>query len=316
MHQDKATLRSYVLDEASGLEQPDCPLCRDVNAHVAFTGVDDWVPDGSSRNLRFFVVRCDSCGVHYTTPRFCEAKKHLAFAGSYPFYQRARRNAADQMTKEMHPFARRVSLVERFCAQPGTILDLGMGDGVFLAAMRRRGWQTAGIDSEPDVVAYACQRFGLTSSAVADAEKDPLPEGPFDVVTMWGMFQLAYHPQLLLEKVRAALLPGGIIAIGVANISSAGARLFGPHWRGLGLPRHLVHYDPDSLRRVVEKAGFQTLDIVFETPYWITGPSVASALPLPGLLGSIARRSVHGVLSLGGRTRLGDTMTLIARASR
>jgi SAM-dependent methyltransferase len=317
MRQDKAELHtSHPLDVVSALEKPTCPFCQGEHAHTIFEGGDDWVPDGSARMLRFSVVRCDACRAHYTTPRFREAEKHLAFAGSYPFYQRARQNISAPTEEDMQAFARRVNMVERFCPQPGNILDLGMGDGVFLAAMRRRGWQATGIDSEPDVVAYARRQLGLASCMVADAERDRLPEGPYDVVTMWGMLQLSYRPQLLLEKIRTTLTPDGIIAIGVSNIGSAGARLFRSHWRGLGLPRHLIHFDPASLRRLVEQAGYRPLVAAFETPYWITGPSVAAALPLPGLLGGLTRRCMHGILSLAGRTRLGDTMILLARVDR
>ncbi len=315
MHQDEANLHTYPVDGATVLEQPRCPLCQAQHAQTLIEGRDDWVPDGVAGTQHFSVVRCDACGAYYTTPRFREEEKHLAFAGSYPFYLRARRDAVPTET-EMRAFDRRVGLVERFCPRQGKILDIGMGDGVFLAAMQRRGWQTAGIDSEADVVSYARQRLGLASCMVADAERDPLPEGPFDVVTMWGMLQLTYRPQQLLEKVRTSLSPDGIIAIGVSNIGSAGARLFGARWRGLGLPRHLVHFDPDSLQRLVDGSGYRTLDIAFETPYWITGQSVTAAVPLPGILGGITRRCAHAILSLGGRSRLGDTMILLARVSR
>jgi SAM-dependent methyltransferase len=315
MHDEQAIPDNYSVKLESMLEDPSCPLCQAESAHTLFEGGEDWMPDGIARALRFSVVRCEACGTCYTSPRFREASKHLAFVGSYPFYQRARRDSGSLTETEGLAFERRANLVERIRPRPGRILDLGMGDGAFLELMRRRGWQTAGIDSEADVVAYARERLGLEACQVADVERDPLPAGPFDVVTMWGLLQLTYRPQQLLEKVRTMLSDDGVIAIGVSNISSAGAWLFGSHWRGLGLPRHLVHFDPESLRRLVERAGFQTVDIVFETPYWIVAPSVSAALPLPGLLGGIARRSAHIMLSLAGRTRLGDTMILLARVA-
>jgi SAM-dependent methyltransferase len=313
MHDNQQKTDIYSAELESMLEGPTCPLCQEEAASPLFEGSEDWMPDGIARALRFSVVRCVSCGACYTSPRFREASKHLSFVGSYPFYQRARRDAGTPTKAEGLAFELRARQVTRFCPRPGKILDLGMGDGVFLDLMRQRGWQTAGVDSEADVVTYAREQLGLDACVVADVEGDPLPQGPFDVVTMWGLLQLTYRPQQFLEKVRTVLSPEGVIAIGVSNISSAGAWLFGSHWRGLGLPRHLTHFDPESLRRLVERAGFQTVDIVFETPYWIVAPSVTASLPLPGILGKIARRSAHIMLSLAGRTRLGDTMILLAR---
>jgi predicted TPR repeat methyltransferase len=195
------------------------------------------------------------------------------------------------------------------------LLDLGMGDGAFLMAMQSRGWSVSGVDNEPDVVAYARRQLKLEDCTAADAERDPLPQGPFDAVTMWGLLQLTYCPQAFLEKVRGVLAADGVVGIGVSNFGSAGARLFGRHWKGLGLPRHLIHFEPDSLQRLLERSGYEIVDLRFETPYWIAGASMQAMMPLPGLLGKVCRRSVAAMLGLMGRTRLGDTITAIARVS-
>lgn len=277
---------------------------------------DSWISNGVTQAREFSVVRCQVCRVCYTTPRFPEAAKRLAYAGSYPFYRRARQVLGPLTEAELRAFDRRARQVVRVCPRPGKVLDLGMGDGAFLALMRRRGWETAGVDAEPDVVAYARERLRLEACTVADVESDPLPEGPFDAVTMWGVLQLTYRPQRLLERVRTILSPDGVIAIGVSNFRSLGERLFGSRWHGLGLPRHLVHFEPDSLRRLVERSGYRPLALVFETPFWIVGPSVDAVLPLPGLLGGAIRRCVWTLLALAGRTRLADTMTILGRVAR
>jgi SAM-dependent methyltransferase len=234
------------------LKCPACPLCGETKARLAVDGEDDWIPDGASKGLRFAVLRCDRCEVCYTSPRLPEAAKHLAFAGSYPFYERARRVAAPPSEAEMRAFNRRVWEVTQAHPIPGTVPDIGMGDGAFLASMRLRGWQVAGIDVEPSVVAYAQSQLGIQDCSVADVELDPLPASPFDAITLWGMLQLAYRPQSLLEKIRTSLAPGGILAIGLSNFDSAGAKVFRSRWRGLGLPRHLVHYDAASLTGLLE----------------------------------------------------------------
>lgn len=294
------------------MEVPGCPLCEAVDARVVRLGQDDWVPDGSATGLRFSVLRCTRCGGHYTSPRFTETSKILAFAGAYPFYERAKRNSAPPSSAEMRAFARRVQAVVRTHPVPGRVLDIGMGDGAFLASMKKQGWAVAGIDIEPSVVDYARTQLSLTDCWVADVERDPLPPGLFDAITLWGMLQLSYRPQALLERIRPALAPGGVLAIGLSNFASAGAALFGSKWRGLGLPRHLVHHDPHSLRSLVERSGYRVLDVSFETPAWIVNGSMDAALPIPGLLGRILRYSVRTAFRGVGRSRWGDTLTLVA----
>jgi SAM-dependent methyltransferase len=242
--------------------------------------------------------------------------KHIPFLGAYPFYQRARSCKAPPTEKEMQAFATRADTLERVHPNRGKLLDLGMGDGAFLMEMQRRGWSVSGIDNEPDVVTYARNQLRVEDCFAADVEADPLPQGPLDAVTMWGLLQLTYQPQALLEKVRGVLTTDGVVAIGVSNFASAGAQLFGKHWKGLGLPRHLIHFEPDSLQRLLEQSGYEMVDLSFETPYWIAGASIQAAMPLPGILGRICRRSLGAMLGLVGRSRVGDTMTAIARVSR
>jgi hypothetical protein len=43
----------------------------------------------------------------------------------------------------------------------------------------------------------------------------------------------------------------------VPNLDSLPFRWFGPAWYGLDLPRHLVHFTPATLHRMVTEAGFQ-----------------------------------------------------------
>ncbi len=297
------------------MEVPPCPLCGEGEARPILEAEDDWIPDGSSRGFRFSVVRCNRCRACFTSPRFPETAKQMAFEGSYPFYDRARRAVGPPSEAEMQAFDRRVGAILKSHPTPGSVLDVGMGDGAFLAAMQRRGWDVTGIDVESSVVNYARSYIGIQCCSVADVEKDPLPEGLFDAITLWGMLQLAYHPQTLLEKLRLSLAPGGILAIGVSNFSSAGSKVFRSKWRGLGLPRHLVHYDPVSLVGLVERAGYRVLGLTFETPGWIVSGSMNAALPLPGFLGRVARFTARNALGCMGHSRWGDTITVLAEVA-
>jgi SAM-dependent methyltransferase len=212
----------------------------------------------------------------------------------------------------MHAFDRRVEQVLNAHPSPGRVLDIGMGDGAFLASMQRHGWQVAGIDTEPSVVSYAKAHLGIEDCRVADAERDLLPDGPFDAITLWGMLQLAYHPRVLLEKIRLSLAAGGILAIGLSNFDSVGARVFRSHWRGLGLPRHLVHYNPASIGGLLERAGYRVLSLTFETPAWIVTGSMDAAMPLSGFPGRVAKYAARCVLGWAGHGRWGDTLTVLA----
>lgn len=292
-------------------ERPSCPLCGNTRGDVVVIGRDDWV-GADHGGQAFAVVRCAICAVRYTSPRFARAHKRRAFGGEYPFYVRSRSPGAlagRALAEARHPFEGRAGRVAARCPQAGRLLDVGCGDGLFGDVMRSRGWHVVGVDNEPDVVAHAADHLGLEAH-VSDMEEDDLPEGPFEAATLWGVLQLAYDPRALLSKVRSVLIPGGLLAVGVSNIRSAGAALFGSRWRGLGLPRHLVHFTPESLARLVGWCGFEVVGTSFETPRWIVAGSIDGAL-------SRGRRPAKALLyaaaAVAGRTARADTMEIYAR---
>lgn len=298
------------LDGDPNLERPACPLCGNTRAQDVVEARDTWM----SRRKRFRVVRCEVCAHRYTTPRYIREQKHLAFEGDYPFYTRARRaregrEAVDRVAARA-PFEGRADRVREHVSQAGRVLDIGCGDGFFLDAMRARGWTVRGTDVESVVVWHARERLGIEAT-VADLEDDELPEGPFDAITMWGVLQLLYKPQEALERIAPLLAPGGVLAIGVSNIDSAGARVFRGSWRGLGLPRHLSHFTPGSLTRLLEWSGYELSSIHHETPRWIVAQSAEDALVPP--LSKIAKLGLRPALGVAGVTRWSDTIEVYAR---
>jgi SAM-dependent methyltransferase len=298
------------------LERAACPLCGGDGGKIVIEAGDTWNSRGPARGLKFKVRRCQKCGMCFTSPRFREDSKHVPFLGRRLFPAPTKKQGAAVTRQEMRPFLRRAERLQRAHPVPGKVLDLAMGDGVFLHLLRARGWSVTGIEKDREVVARARTQRSIADCSACDVEYDPLPPGPFDAVVLWGLLPRMYRPRVFLEKVREVLAPGGVIGISVPNIRSAGAWLFRKHWSGLGLPRHLVHFDRDSLNRLVESSGYQVLELSFETPAGSTGDSVRSALPLPGLLGSITRLSASILLGGFGGTGRGDSITLIARATR
>ena len=130
------------------------------------------------------------------------------------------------------------------------------------------------------------------------------------------MLQLIYEPRALLDRVAAALEPGGVVGIGVSNIRSTGARLFGGAWRGLGLPRHISHFTPETLERLLEWAGFEVVARRYETPRWVVAGSVDAALPAPRPVRRAAKAGLYAAKEVWGRTRYADTMEVYARLRR
>lgn len=138
----------------------------------------------------------------------------------------------------------------------GRLLDVGAGSGDYLARLRSFGWTVEGIELVPEVAAAAATRAGCVVHA-GDPLTCALPTEAFDVVTLWHSLEHMPKPRAVLERLVEVLVPGGLIYIWLPNSAGWAARRFGPFWYHLDLPRHLYHYTPQTLSRLLRLAGFE-----------------------------------------------------------
>jgi len=144
-------------------------------------------------------------------------------------------------------------------AQRGRLLDVGSGNGEFLARMRDLGWDVVGVEPDSKAAQVSRETYGLTVYS-GSLEGANLSAQSFDAMTLIHVIEHLSDPVQTLKSARELLKTGGRLVILTPNIASLGHRWFGDHWRGLEPPRHLFLFSAESLRRVVEDAGFHVLD--------------------------------------------------------
>lgn len=145
--------------------------------------------------------------------------------------------------------------------RPGMkVLDVGAGTGGAVMALRDAGHEAWGVEPSPRAVETARargNRWVLDGSLDARVHAGSLPDGPWGLIRMSQVLEHVPDPLATLRTVRGLLAPGGRLVVGVPNIRSLAARATRGSWDGLEVPRHLVHYDRDSLRWVLALAGFR-----------------------------------------------------------
>lgn len=146
------------------------------------------------------------------------------------------------------------------------LLDVGGGEGVFLAAVGAHAPELAlGLFDLPPVVARAQARLdsqGLaarTATFGGDFVRGPLPDG-FDIVTLIRV--LHDHDDgpamALLRNIHAALPPGGVLFIaepmaGVRGVEAPADAYFGLYLLAMGSGRART---PDEIAAMLRAAGF------------------------------------------------------------
>jgi len=219
-----------------------CPLCR-VATRVRFAAIM-----AEETGETFTVEECPRCGLGRTQP---------VPADLGPYYDSAYYGRRHGWTARLC-HRRRLGFVRRW-AGPGdgkSLLDYGCAEGDFLREARSAGWAGVGIERHRPTDA-------LGDVPIVAGLDDLAGQGPFDCVTFWHVLEHLDDPVGTLERVRRHLKPDGVVLAAVPNFASWQARLTGPAWLALDIPRHLVHFTPRSLARTFEAAEFAVGGIAF-----------------------------------------------------
>jgi len=69
------------------------------------------------------------------------------------------------------------------------------------------------------------------------------------------------QPVQVLQTIHGMLSEGGILLIRVPNIDSLESRLFGSRWFQIHLPGHCFHFNPRSLKQLLDRGGFDVVKL-------------------------------------------------------
>lgn len=194
----------------------------------------------------FKLVRCAACAHLYVSPRPEGQELSRFYFGSY-YRGSGLLSAAFEALK-----ASRISAGRGV----GRLLDVGCGDGAFLAAIRRRGWEGWGVETARDGAALAKAREGLKIFE-KPLEACGLPAAHFDAVTLWHSIEHMENPAAALREARRVLKDGGTLFLAFPNGASWEFACFGARWFHLDMPRHLHLFSPEGMARLLTSLGFR-----------------------------------------------------------
>jgi 2-polyprenyl-3-methyl-5-hydroxy-6-metoxy-1,4-benzoquinol methylase len=234
------------------METAFCALCGSTMAETVLERADRFSGE------RFRLQRCCECGLHYVNPRPDADEIAAYYPEHYEPYQvlAGTRPLATWRARQGQQIKRR--FVEAH-AQTGRLLDVGCATGDFLGHMASHGWEVQGIEISPRAAQIARERYGIRVHAGRLAEAD-LPAGSLDVVTLWDVIEHLHDPPAELRRIHSLLAPDGLLVLTIPNLQSWDRRLFGVHWIGWDVPRHLYAFPREPLARMVAEAGLEIVE--------------------------------------------------------
>ena len=229
-----------------------CDFCSSAGPEVVFDA-----PGFDAKGESFKLVRCRACSLVWVSP--LPGSEELAQYYSEDYY-----GAGDvKFNPVMEGLVRRANqgrakrLIERLGpasgAEPRRVLDIGQGRGNFLKAMRREGFFCVGTEIA------SCDSATIDGITTLRGEVQHLDLEPasFDAVTIWHVLEHVRKPSEVIQTIARVLKPSGWAEIAVPYFGSTQAKLFGPNWFHLDLPRHLYHFTDTALLEELKKNGLE-----------------------------------------------------------
>ncbi len=225
-----------------------CPYCASNAKSFKWNLFDDahlaW-----SENVKVF--RCKSCNLVYSHIKNIDA---AYYNDKYYVFQKHRESADRAFAK--HCIEWIISYTAIFGKR---ILDVGCGNGYFCEEAKKMGSIVVGLEPSIQTGLDVENRVGIkvVKGFFEDTEID---EEPFDIITMWDVFEHSPFPLIMLKKVRSLLNENGVLALSVPNFSSLFSFVAGPFWKGFN-NYHISHFTKDKIKEVLENNGFNIIRI-------------------------------------------------------
>lgn len=209
----------------------------------------------SSGKVFWLCSGCSLVYVHDIYPEFVQRPRGEPALEALSQPPKRRRKKFDQWLKQMAGLA---------SSGPGAgrLLDVGCGQGEFLAYAAAAGWQVEGVDVDPLRIALAREQRGLQVFE-GELHEAAYPSESFDVVFMSEVIEHIVDPVPLMQEIHRILRPGGIAFLRTGNGRSWAARLRGAAWDyyRFCFHGHIRYYSPGSARALAHASGFESVEV-------------------------------------------------------
>lgn len=210
------------------------------------------------------IVRCLHCGIVYAKRRLNEHGLPK-YWGDY--LSRVHVQDQDVVEKRNRMYQIDYDFSHQY-VQSGKVLDVGCGNGSFMAVYEQHGYDVVGVEFGKEAAETAAKnhqvRCGVFDEMDFEQEK-------FDLVIFRGVLQYVSYPTKYLEKAVSLLTTGGRLFITAQpNMNSFAFRLFGKRFTQPVTGADFIGYTEEVLSSYLQSFGLQKVGERYfyeETPY-------------------------------------------------
>jgi len=239
-----------------------CPVCKSTQIQLQLSA-KDYTVSGES----FSIVACNNC-THLFTQNVAQQNEIGKYYASENYISHSDTQIG-LVNKLYHSIRKRTlqskkKLIERETEKSnGNILDIGCGTGAFLNTMQKGGWKITGLEPDETARVKAKTLYGIDPQPSNNIFN--LSNNSYDAITMWHVLEHVHELNEYVAQLKNMLTEKGKIFIAVPNYTSYDAQHYGQFWAAYDVPRHLYHFSPESMKKLVEQHGLTIKKI---KPMW------------------------------------------------
>jgi 2-polyprenyl-3-methyl-5-hydroxy-6-metoxy-1,4-benzoquinol methylase len=140
------------------------------------------------------------------------------------------------------------------------LLDIGIGDGLFLSRAAKFGYVPYGFDVNPAGATVAQQLYDLHAVVETGTFSQAFAGTRFDVVHLNEVIEHIAEPISLLEAAREKLHRRGVLVVQTGNIDALVAKLRGKSWPYIK-PAHISYFSRKTLLFAIRRSGFRPIGV-------------------------------------------------------
>lgn len=208
----------------------------------------------------FSLIRNQQYGYLETFPQPLENLEKYYQSDSYISHTDSKKNLFEKTYQFFKYFNIRYKFSLLNSPKKGSkILDYGCGTGDFLQYAKQKKLSILGVEPNETARKIAQQKLGETY--VVDQIISEINE-QFDYITLWHVLEHIPDLEHFIPSLKNKLKDDGTLLIAVPNFKSFDAKYYKKYWAAYDVPRHLWHFDPQSIQSL-----FKEFDMRIEKTY-------------------------------------------------